>query len=193
MVHIPMICHCDVRVLKLALTACLSSPLLSSSLKKATSECPSVCGWGRSWHTVWRLQTFMVRRETRACTHVYQKVHQVQINISGCCMFLLNTFPARNCLNQFVILQPNQLETGKHTADCQVCALILLWSQTPQSHYKISLINTGARSQTWHWGFFTRSQSPFWQWALFFFFRSLNLKENLRNIFQCFENIHSTC
>lgn len=156
MVEIPMFSLCDVGVLKLSLTVRLSGPQLSAPREKQPHQCASVClcvrGYGRSWHTSWRFQIFMVRtccekgarQNTFMYTCVPERVRQGQIYITGCCIFLLNTFPARSCLNCFCILPLNRSEREKkHTADyCQVCALIFIWSYTPQSNYKISLINT---------------------------------------------------
>lgn len=132
----------------------------SRGMKKKFKKCASVClyvrGCGRSWHTAWRFQIFMVRTccekgskaRTRPCTHAYQResIRDKFTSLDAAfffLFFLLNTFPARKWLFFVYCSLISRKKKETHTADyCQVCALIFLWSQTPQSNYKISLINT---------------------------------------------------
>lgn len=162
MVEIPMFSLCDVRALKLALTACLSGPQLSSSpcRERASSMCVSVCldvrGCGRSWHTAWRFQIFMVRNmlwkrsRTRSRTHAYQResIGDKFTSLDAAYFYWTHFLREIALIVSVHCSLISQKGGGKkkrktHTADfCQVCALIFLWSQTPQSNYKISLINT---------------------------------------------------
>ena len=122
MVEIPMFSLCDVRALKLALTACLSSPQLASLRGKKKKEkrglinarqCVCTCVDMEEVGTPQEdFRFFMVRtccekkKGARQNTFIYtcvpERVHQGHIYITGCCIILLNTFPARNRLLSFL-------------------------------------------------------------------------------------------
>lgn len=168
MVEIPMFSLCDVKALKLALTACLSGPQLASlrgkKRKKREASSMRVSVSVRAW--IWKklahrrkISDFLWwehavkkkkgARQNNSCTHAYQResIRDTFTSLDAA-YFYWTHFLQEIAFYRFCTLQLNQSEKGttkkkKHTADyCQVCALIFLWSQTPQSNYKISLINT---------------------------------------------------
>lgn len=156
MVEIPMFCLCDVRVLKLALTACLSGQQLSSSpWEKASSVCVTVFvrawWWKKSAH--WgKISDFygenMLWKKGARQEHLHVHMHnresiRYKLTSLAAAYFYWTHFLREIASTVSLILQLNQSERRKHTADyCQVCALIFLRSQTPQINYKISLFNT---------------------------------------------------
>lgn len=85
------------------------------------------------------------RQNTIMCTCVPKTVHQAQIEITGCCIFLLNTFPAEKfalIVSLYCILiSQKEKKNTRCTLLPSLCFDILMKPNTTEN-YKISQINT---------------------------------------------------
>lgn len=116
--------------------------------KKIPEDSLSACvmnvdvGTPQDYRFLWTKHAVKKKQDgTRLRVCVAEKVHQEENKITRCCIFLMNTFPAKIAL--IVSLYCIKSDWNKNTQQ-SVARFVLSYAilMKPQSHYKISQINT---------------------------------------------------
>lgn len=160
MVEIPMFSLCDVRALKLALTACLSGPQLASlrgkKRKKREASSMRVSVSVRAW--IWKklahrrkISDFLWwehavkkkkgARQNNSCTHAYQResIRDTFTSLDAA-YFYWTHFLQEIAFYRFCTLQLNQSEKGttKKKNTPQTIAKFVLWYSYEAKHHRVT-------------------------------------------------------